>query len=182
MPKRTLKYCACCHSIRGSRKAIKRSTCMHTECVACSWLWGRTLVGKVHGSCGLRLSLLMHGRASLITILTASFWVVHVQKAICDIGSTAKVLLKCKLKYYRISECHSQHVIRRISSMRRSGGSRPTISCMMVLFETPENLGTSSSRVRHKSSSGPSNAAHGPITKPLPCTCQLRSRGACWAL
>ena len=26
-------------------------------------------------------------------------------------GSTAKVLLKCKLKYYRISECLSQHPV-----------------------------------------------------------------------
>ena len=25
-------------------------------------------------------------------------------------GSTAKVLLKCKLKYYRISECHLRHI------------------------------------------------------------------------
>ena len=40
----------------------------------------------------------------------------HAHQVTMRFGSTAKVLLKCKLKYYRISECRYAQVLNKVST------------------------------------------------------------------
>ncbi len=58
-------------------------------------------------------------------------------------GSTAKVLLKCKLKYYRISECVHAHIVHlrtaaARSTMRFGSTAKVLLKCKLKYYRISE--------------------------------------------